>query len=184
MRCFLAVEVPDPVRLELDGLTRRLRPRLPAARFVSTDALHLTLHFFEDLSPSRVDDVRAVGREACAGVPAFHAALGGLGVFPDPSRPRVLWIGVREGADGLVALHAALARGLGNRDLPLENRPYRAHLTLARFREPALSAAAELSLGADVLPPPFLVDHAVLFESVLSQAGAVHTVLERFPLRA
>ncbi len=182
MRCFLAVPIPGDVREAVLDLVLRLRPRLRHARFVSPEALHLTLHFFEDLDDVQVAGVREAAREGCEAVPAFAAALSGLGVFPDPRRPRVLWIGATLGADGLHALHAAVARGLRDRSLPVEDRPFKAHLTLARFREPEPGVAEALSLSGTVSPPAFEVREAVLFRSVLAPTGAVHTVLDRFPL--
>jgi 2'-5' RNA ligase len=182
MRCFLAVPVPEPVRHDIEGLLRRLHPRLPAARFVSTDVLHLTLHFFADLSPDQADLVRAAAREGCAVTPAFDVALAGLGVFPDPRRPRVLWIGVRTGMAGLAGLHEAIGRGLRQRGIPIEDRPFRAHLTLARLGPPEPALVGVLEEGASVGPPPFHVDDVALVQSVLQPSGAVHTILDRFPL--
>jgi 2'-5' RNA ligase len=182
MRCFLAVPVPEPVRHDIEDLLRRLRPRLPGARFVSTDVLHLTLHFFADLAPGQLDLVLASAREGCSATPAFDVSLAGLGVFPDHCRPRVLWIGVREGMAGLAGLHEAIAWQLRDRGIPLEDRPFRAHLTLARLGAPEPALPAVLQEGASVCPPPFHVADVVLVQSVLQPSGAVHTILERFPL--
>lgn len=183
MRCFLAVPLPEGVRGQVSALCRTLRPRLPGARFVTPDTMHLTLHFFEDLDEAQVALAREAAAEGCAAVPGFEVALGGLGAFPDPRRARVLWTGVTAGAAPLQALQEAVGAGLAARGLPVDDRPWRPHLTLARFRLPEPAVEACLPAGAAFAPTPFPVTESVLFGSRLSQVGAVHTPLGRFALR-
>lgn len=183
VRAFLAVPIPRESARAIQALLNRLKPRLPEARFVAADQWHLTLHFFAALSPDDAEGVRQAARGATAGQAPFTLTLRGLGAFPDPRRPRVLWLGVEEGARECATLHERLAVALRSRGLPVEGRPFRPHLTLARFREPfsgGLGDEWRREPGPEV--SRFSVERVTLFKSVLTPRGAVHTVLDEFGL--
>ena len=124
----------------------------------------------------RVDEaVRSVaGRHR-----AFRAAFSEVGGFPSLRRTRVLWVGVGEGAAPMAALASDLERGLEPLGLEPERRPFRGHLTLARFRSPTV--VGELA-GVRVPAEDFEVTELVLFESRLHPQGARYAAVERFPL--
>lgn len=172
MRCFVAVPLPDPVREVVASLVERLRPRLPPARFVRPGQLHLTLRFFPDLDGAAVARAAAAVRRGAADTRPFAVSLGDLGAFPDPGRARVVWLGLREGAGALAGLHARIAAGLTEAGLPVEDRPFRPHLTLARMVRP--SALALPVPGVAAGDASFSANEVVLFESVLGPGGATH----------
>ncbi len=152
----------DEVRgaVETDGHDR-------PARWVRHEGLHLTLRFLgatpEDRRPA-IEDALAV---AAAGVVRFPVRLAGSGAFPSPSRPRVLWIGVEDGAEQLRELAASISRELEPLGYPLDDRPFAAHLTLARtdgLRSGPPTAAA-LARSAAEWSTTFVADRVTLFES-------------------
>jgi 2'-5' RNA ligase len=110
----------------------------------------------------------------------FNVLLKNLGCFPHRRKPRVLWLGV-EPLEPLIDLHAALAVELDKRGLLEDRRPYRAHLTLGRFKQPPRNPDALC---------PFLsqecgnlkIDQLVLYHSRLTRNGAVHTPLRQVDL--
>lgn len=182
-RAFLAVPTPKEPARAIQALVDRMKPRLPHARFVPADQWHLTLHFFAALSAGEVDEVRQAARAATAAQGPFTLTLRGLGVFPDGRRPRVLWLGVEEGALECVRLHEGLAAALRSRGLPVEERPFHPHLTLARFRTPppgGIGDALRQAPGHEAARFP--VDRVTLFRSVLTPRGAEHTALDEFGL--
>lgn len=182
MRCFLAVTVPEEVRREVDQVIRRLRSRLPGARFVPVEALHLTLHFFEDLDEDQVLQAGEAARKGAAQVAPFDVAFQGLGVFPDLARPRVLWMGLERGAWQLEALQRAIGSGLRLLGLPVDAQPYSPHLTLARLQAPSPEVARIIADRDLRSTTPFTVTDVVLFESRLHPQGAEHLPRLSFPL--
>ncbi len=84
----------------------------------------------------------AAGAEAVVGCAPFDVSLQGLGVFPGPTRPRVVWVGVTTGAAQLIALHDLLEPGLLARRL-LVARPFSAHVTLGRVRQDVTPASTD-----------------------------------------
>lgn len=180
MRLFVAVDVPDGLREAIDrDVVEVLRPVLPEARWTRPEGRHLTLKFLGEVADERVDDVRAGLRAAVAGEAPFRAAFSEVGGFPNLRRPRVLWVGVGQGAEELARVAASVDRTLVDLGFEAEKRPFTGHLTLARFKVP--KPVGDLP---PVLAPEedFEVSEITLFRSQLHPKGARYTVLERFPL--
>jgi 2'-5' RNA ligase len=97
-------------------------------------------------------------------------------MFPERGSPRILWLGL-EVPPPILDLQLACERAARTAGFEREERPFRAHLTLGRWRErvprPDLPTA---DLGSTRL------DTLVLFRSELRSSGAVYTPLARFPL--
>ncbi len=180
VRAFVALGLPDAVREALAAEQQALRGALGRASWTRPEGIHLTLHFLGDLT---ADEVAALGDAlpgACADVAPFEVAVTGLGVFPQPRRPRVLWAGI-EAPPALAALHAATADALRACGLPVEGRRFRPHLTLARFRQ-RLSRQGLSSLVAILEEDRggygrFGADRVRLYRSELLPGGARYTVL-------
>jgi 2'-5' RNA ligase len=136
VRGFVAVLLPDGVRARLVATAVELRARAPGLAWVKAENLHLTLRFLGALDPGALERAREAVRAAAAGIRPFTVTLGGLGGFPSPRAPRVIWAGVVAGGEALGALHAALEAALAARGIPAEGRAFHAHVTLARARDP------------------------------------------------
>jgi 2'-5' RNA ligase len=117
-------------------------------------------------------------------VAPFTLSFGEVGAFPSPDRPRVVFRGVRSGADPLERLASAAREAARSVGLPFDDRPFVPHLTLMRVRRPRDEARARLLLEgpSSLVPAPFEVREVLLKESLLGPAGAVHRVVRRCPL--
>jgi RNA 2',3'-cyclic 3'-phosphodiesterase len=179
-RLFVAVELPPAVRADLAAL----RADIPGARWVKPEQMHLTLRFIgADVPDDRVEPIR----EALATVTgaAFSLTLRGVGRFPPGDRkpPRVLWAGMDK-APALFALQHSVESALAAVGFPPEDRPFSAHITLARVnaRQPIPQADRFLRAHADFAAGPFPVDQFVLFQSALSPQGPRYQQLGIYPL--
>ncbi len=168
MRCFVAVLLPDRVRAGLAAVCDELRGQTRGLAWVRPDNLHLTLRFLGEVEPVTLERVREAVTAAAMAVPPFTVTLGGLGGFPSGAAPRVLWAGVGTGADGLVALQAALEAGLVARGLPAEPRPFHPHVTLARARDPREARGLAGVLGSG---PAFGETHVTALHLMRSELG-------------
>lgn len=184
LRLFVALDLPEAHRREIARRSAGLAARLPPARWVPADNLHLTLVFLGATAEERLPDLRAALAPAFAGRGPLRLEVAGAGTFP-PGRPaRIAWVGLRGGPE-LLALQgrvaAAAADCLG---LEPERRPFHPHVTLARPRKPwSRRAGEELERSfAGVLGEPFAVEEGVLYRSETAPGGSVYTAVERFPL--
>jgi len=160
----------------IGDLQVRLRPRLGGIRLVRPEGIHLTLRFLGETSPAQVETLRPRLATAAALCPLAEARVAGLGTFPERGSPRVLWLGL-EVPPPVLDLQRACERAARAAGFEGEDRPFRAHLTLGRWRERAVRPdLPPAELGATRL------DALVLFRSDLHPGGAVYTPLARFPL--
>jgi 2'-5' RNA ligase len=180
MRAFVAVPLGEDVVRAAAALSAALRRRLgdlgASAKWVPPQNMHVTLRFLGNISEAQVPAIRETLGPVVLRHAAFLAGLRGIGAFPDPRRPSVLWIGVSEGGDAFQALAADVGRALDGLGFPEEDRPFHAHLTLARLRRGAppcdLGAVLEEQAAADA--GQTVVREVVLFESSLRPRGPVY----------
>lgn len=131
------------------------------------------------MEEGRLDEVAAALGDVAGAHARFTLAISGLGAFPTPSRPRVLWAGVAAGADRIAALAGAVDTALARLGFPSEARPFSAHVTLGRVRDPRRDPEVEQSLRAAAARPfgSVAVEEIVLMRSQLSPRGARYTPL-------
>ncbi len=187
IRAFIALDLPDSVRRTLRRLQTALREAGLRARWVRPENSHLTVRFLGDVPPSAVSVITVVLEQ----VPSAHTAAAltvrQLGVFPSLRRPRVIWAGLGGEVGKLREIKEAVDSGLAVADrtlFPVETRPFRAHLTLGRFKgrvDPERLGRA-LRTHAGFAPAAFTADRLVLYRSELTPRGAVYTALGRWML--
>src|SRR6202011_1944277 len=97
--------------------------------------LHITMLFLGEVDNRDLMAVCRAVDEAARAQPAFELSVEGTGCFPNMRRPRIVWIGVGQGAPEVRALHDALEGPL----LELgcyrrEERQFTPHVPLGRIR--------------------------------------------------
>jgi 2'-5' RNA ligase len=171
MRLFAAVPLPEPARGEVARLLGRLRESPLPVRWVHEEGAHLTLKFFGEVVPERLEVIEEAVRFAATGTGALALRLAGLGAFPSLARPKVLWLGL-ESPPGLELLQDRLERGGEAIGFPPEGAPFQPHVTLGRVREGQRCPPRALAeFGDSYERLPFLATEVVLFESVLTTRG-------------
>ncbi|HVE91018.1 MAG TPA: RNA 2',3'-cyclic phosphodiesterase [Actinomycetota bacterium] len=180
MRLFVAVDPPGDIKSALErDVVGPLRQELPAARWTRSDGRHLTLKFLGEVDDSRVAEVAGAVRDAARRHTPFDAAFDRIGGFPNLRRPRVVWVGIGPGAEPMSALAASVEEGLEDLGFEPEGRPFRPHLTLARFKVPdRVSELPDIAVPSDT----FTVRGVVLFRSQLRREGTAYTPLDELPL--
>lgn len=183
IRCFVAIELPEPVRAELAGIQAKFKAlRMDFLRWVEPSGIHLTLKFLGEVPQERIPELVKAVEESVRGVLPFTLQLDQVGVFPNPRQPRVLWVGVGGEVSVLKTLQGNVDVAFSMLDFPEEGREFRAHLTLARVRDDATPGQRQ-SLGDMVTrtrlesASRFTVGGVSLMRSQLTPRGAVYTCL-------
>ena len=184
MRLFLGIDVGSEARRALGSAIDKLRRRAPDAKWVPAENLHATLVFLGWIDDDRVDAVRLAVDEVASRHPAGRLRLAGGGAFGTRKRPRVLFAALVGDVEPLARVQADLETAMEAFGYVPEKRPFHAHVTLARAKDPrgdaALAGCVE-PLGA-VEPVPVSVREIVLYQSTLSRSGARYQALHRAPL--
>lgn len=190
VRSFVAIDLPSALRDRLGELVARLSSRIPpgTVRWVRPEGIHLTLRFLGELSTGSLTQVRDLLERVSQTHGPFSIRVGGLGCFPTPRRPRVIWVGVEEPSGRLAGLQQALEAQFERIGYRREGREFSPHLTLGRLRD-EIGAAAAQAAGASLSFEPTLdlgtvhVASVCLFRSDLRPTGAVYTRLAEIALR-
>ena len=185
IRCFVAVEIPKPIQELLEPVQTELRSQIPKASWTKSGKFHLTLKFLGDVHSETIDAVsEAIQRVSDTHSP-FSIVFGGVGAFPNFSRPRVIWVGVKQGESIVSCLAKTLNLELELLGFPSDNR-FHPHLTLARLR-----TAINLEPLKDILRKyntingaTMRVNEITLMQSQLHPSGAIYTPLSSCHLSA
>ena len=189
-RLFVAVPVSDEVRSSLRGLMEAVAGgsiddrTFGQPRWVRVDGLHLTLRFLGPTLDEKQPALAGALVGTARGVAPFRIVLSGGGAFPDMHRPRVLWIGIGEGAAQLGDLARRLEAQLAPLGWPPEGRPFAPHLTLARTdgvpgADRRADRLAELAAGLSL---SWQADRVVLYRSLLGRGPARYEAVAESPL--
>lgn len=183
-RIFVAVALDPALRAAVLALERRLEDAGARLRWVEVENLHFTLRFLGQLSEPQLDRVRRTVRDASAGSAAFRIRLAGIGAFPNPRRPQVVWAGIREGAEAMEDLARRLDDALARERFPREPRGFTPHLTLARVKDARLWG--DLSRVLPVFEAEEVgaqdVRSLLVMESLLRPQGPIYTPVEEVQL--
>lgn len=186
VRSFLAIDPPEAVRRNIARIQEALKRNIRGTiSWVRPEGMHLTLKFLGNIGESDVQAVAAAVAGPAAATPVLKLNVQGLGVFPGPRRPRVLWIGTGGDIERLIALQKAVDLGCEACGFTKEERPFQAHLTLARIKSPQGVAGIERMLAekGTGAAGAFEARSLTLFKSELTRKGAVYTELLRFPFQ-
>lgn len=125
VRIFVGLKVAPEIAHELARLARELEHF--SVRLVAAADIHLTLvpPWDQASTAEAIEKLRLVAGR----IGAFSLTFHHVGYGPQPRRPRLLWAECTA-TDEIMALHAALLQAYGQHD----ERPFRPHVTLARFR--------------------------------------------------
>lgn len=189
MRLFAAFPVPPAVRSGIVSAFSAARALAPRAKWVDSEGMHLTLHFFGEVPEDLVAGFDPVFADPGLQRPAMRAALGPAGFFPPSGPARVLWVGISQGREEMRAFWSRLTEKLQPLRVPggplagwePDRRGFSPHITVAR---PGAAALDRQWAGqAEVPAGEFLITECVLFQSLLGPGGARYVALKRIPFR-
>ena len=184
LRCFVAIEFPDPVHDLCTGIQQDLARHLQGVSWVKRGNIHLTLKFLGNVTSSQRDSILPALQAAAAAQRPFVVGLGGVGAFPDLRRPRVIYLSLSQGKQVCVALAESIDASLSKLGFATERKPVRPHLTLGRIRRPMDVSVIQSpeQKHKEVGLPVIRVGQIVLMQSMLNSKGSIYTPLSHFAL--
>jgi 2'-5' RNA ligase len=174
IRTFIAVELDSGFIEKI----RQLQAQFSAfdLRFVDPELVHITLKFLGDVDESLIPSLSAaLDSIECE---PFEAKVGGLGVFPKPANPKVLWLGL---TGNFRTLYENVENVLKPFKFERDNRGFTPHATLARIKflnKDQRNAFAKVIIELkDVELGDMLVNKVHLKKSTLTPKGPVYETL-------
>jgi len=181
IRAFIAINLSQEILERIEQMSLELRSRLEGVpvRWVSADNIHLTLKFLGNVSTTNLEMLKEIMGKVVSNHHECDISVGGIGAFPKPHNPRVIWVGM-EVPQELVSLQHNIEIETARLGYSREHRPFSAHLTFGRVSRNASSqdvrAIAEI---LDSYKVGFLgatrISSVYLYRSDLKPDGAVYT---------
>lgn len=177
IRSFISIDINDQflltkivrVQESLSGLGAHIK-------FVEPENIHMTLKFLGEISIVLIEKVKEVLGQI--DFEPFIMRIEGLGAFPNIRRPRVIWLGVSEGASRIVEIQRFLEDRLVRLGFRRERGEFIPHITIGRVRggnyERLRKRIVELR---DLTIGDFLVNSVRLKKSTLTSKGPIYETL-------
>lgn len=188
IRAFIAINLPQAVKTELETFQRKLKSRIPAdwIKWTAPEQIHLTLRFLGNINAGAVPQLESVLRDVCARVQPFELAAENFSSFPEGTRPRVLWVGVSGQLETLNQLAQAIIRSTASWG-ESEDRQFQAHLTIGRVKTKTQTDLRKLAEILAQFKPGRLgqwqVTQIDVMQSQLYPTGPVYTCIATAPLK-
>ncbi len=185
IRSFLAFELPPAIKNEVARISVEVKKTGLDAGWVKPDNIHLTIVFMGDVNEKAIPEIISSIDNSVSKHKPFNITLGGMGLFPDIKRPRVLWLGLNGEVERLGALRDDLQKPLEAYGIEQEKRAFRPHLTLGRFRKQVKdrdTLKKVIDEYRDILEPDGVLNELILFKSELKPGGSVYTRIHSWPL--
>jgi len=180
VRVFVALDILPEIRRRISDLRAKLEGACPAARWARVEGMHVTLKFIGEAPPEKVERIKAE-LATIRSAASVEMAFRDVGFFPNERHPRVFWVGINV-TPNLQELAEEVQQRLEPLGILREQRPFRPHLTLARFKsqdglerlQEALRHVQPLEFGS------MRTAELHLYQSHLKPSGAEYTRLATF----
>ena len=174
MRTFVAVEIQN--NEVLDHIAKFQSELKISAKAVSKENMHFTLLFLgeitEEIALKIIDALNSIT------FTPIQVSFSGVGAFPNPRFPRVIWIGVDETAgQELVKLAKQVEEKLG----PLgfkSDKPFKPHLTIFRIKNNVGDISKELDRLKTIQLGHDTINELKFKKSILTPNGPIYTDLQ------
>ncbi len=178
-RAFLALELPaEAARLAAGVLSARASATGGSeVKWVRPENLHITLRFFGNLDPARLEAASAFVRGLDGQFAPIATAWAGLGAFPSERRVQVIWLGLADADRRLKALAREVNQGLVRGGFGRADKPFKAHITIGRVRRGRRVSWEQVSERLTIPDGAFSIATIALIKSTLTPQGPVYTPL-------
>jgi 2'-5' RNA ligase len=171
--------MPSAIKEAAAAIQRELMESKADVGWVRSEGMHLTLRFIGEVAQPQLDEIETALAWDAKGIGLLKITVKGIGVFPNPKNPRVIWLGIDPEDDRLSRLQERIDHGLEPLGFRPEERKFHPHLTLGRVRSSrGLDELMKvLAVHHDFLAGKCVLDHLHLIQSELKPGGSVYTKL-------
>ncbi len=185
-RIFTAIDISDAARAECANYVENLKSVFLHLRvsWEKPEKLHFTLKFLGDIDETQLRNLTEAVAAATGKISNFKIRIAGTGVFPSKRNARILWLGVNDEQANMQKVKEVLDCECFERGLAKENRDFKAHLTIARLREPHKSAElVEKHLSENFVSDEFTVSGITIYESRLQKSGSIYSIVSKYEFK-
>lgn len=184
MRTFIAIEIPEDIRTKIASFQNKLKNSRAFISWVKPDNIHVTLKFLGEIKDDSLPGIELAVERIAGQCTSFPIAVLGQGGFPSLRRPRVLWVGIKEGGSLVQSMAKILEDEMQKIGFARENRDFNPHLTIGRVKSQAhIEQVTRLMESDQFNGGTFTAQEIVIMKSDLKSTGAVYTPLKKIRFR-
>lgn len=175
MRLFIAFPLEPTVRDKLAAIIDDLKPACDAVKWVTRQNIHLTSRFLGETHENQIPKIIVKLDHIAAKYRPFETVINTIGAFPNPRRPRIVWVGTNQNVDLLINIATDVELAMQSIGFEAETKRFKAHLTLGRVKDPRrLDDLPECLENYRFEPIPLSFDRLVLYKSTLQRTGPIY----------
>jgi 2'-5' RNA ligase len=181
MRIFIALEVPEKIKKEIEKTQNQLKNAGIKARWARPEIAHLTLVFIGETMPTKIREIEKILKEASAQISPISLWLEKIGAFPSPAKAKIIHLSLKGEMGKLNALVLKIRKSLKKQKINFDQKLFIPHLTLGRLKKPQ-----NLTWFLSKIKIPrrkFLVKQLNLIQSTLTPQGPNYKILASFELK-
>jgi len=185
IRCFIAVNLPQELKEDLQEYINALKIQVPKVKWVRAQALHITLKFLGPVPAETLQTVQDKLTGSRRGIESFRMVVSNFGAFPNRRKPRVIWLGLKAvPQQPLYQLHSQIDALMEPLGFEREKRRFSPHLTLGRVKFPLDMTGLWDYMTSEPFPEyTFDVSEFALMKSTLKPSGAEYATLQKYSLQ-
>jgi len=184
LRSFIAVDISQEEIVEkLVKIQSYLKNTNAHMKLVEPENFHITLKFLGEISPSDVNLISNVLKKILADEVQFEISIEGIGAFPTMTKPRVVWVGIKEGGEALRRIANKITHELRKVGIKGDEKEFHPHVTLARIKRSSSDLVRILRNLESVKIGSIIVSRIRLKRSTLTPQGPIYSTIAEFPLK-
>ncbi|MCX7943829.1 MAG: RNA 2',3'-cyclic phosphodiesterase [Deltaproteobacteria bacterium] len=184
IRAFIAIEPEIHAKDQIITFIEKIKKVIKGdINWTKKENLHFTIKFLGEIPQDKIEDIKRLLYVVSTEHSPFLIKVAGIGFFPDNKRPRIIWLGLRDGREELIDIVNSIENKVESIGFSRERREFKAHLTVARIKSNnikiEMGTLNEL-LHKDICD--FFADRIILYKSDLLPSGAKYTALGEYGL--
>jgi len=188
IRTFIAIDTPPEFKIQAEQIQEKLNDIKAPVRWEKSYKLHMTLKFLGDTDTGMIDTMESELKNAVSNRKPFWLRYAGLGCFPNPKNPRIIWIGCNPLSSDLDHLLENIENVCAGFGFEKETRAFHPHITIGRIKIRSgkdKRALPDLIKKMENLTFDSIEDEVhtiLLIKSELRPGGSVYSILRQFSL--
>jgi 2'-5' RNA ligase len=182
MRIFIALEVPEKIKKEIEKTQNQLKNAGIKGRWVSPEIAHLTLVFIGKTMPTKIREIEKILKEASTQTSPISLWLEKIGAFPSPTKAKIIYLSLKGELGKLNALGLKIRKSLKKQKINFDRKPFIPHLTLGRLKKP--QNLTRLLSKIKFSRQQFFGHQLNLIQSILTFQGTIYKTLTSFEFKA
>ncbi|MBP7497342.1 MAG: RNA 2',3'-cyclic phosphodiesterase [Bacteroidales bacterium] len=168
------IETIDKIKIDL---------RAENIRWVNTENYHITIKFFGNTEPERIELIDSLLKKLSGNYKAIRLDIFGAGYFKRDSKPKILWLGSRNDKS-LISMVTDIDESLVQIGYNKEKRPFKSHLTIGsiRYINNMENFERVIVKHSDRLIQSCYIKSLVFYESILKPGGPEYIELYNYQL--